>query len=163
MDTHAESSWPPPLNPVLQKIPAGLPASAWDAHNSPVASKKALSWLGIIPKREGKPNIKASASTSCSGLMSATSSGLGGAFIFSNIRSERISGTCFQQTQIKLLTETNDPNYKRIQIFSFTIEVWHILIDSWKITLQSVASTPSIEAAPLCTSLAMVFTCPYNE
>lgn len=97
--THADSSWPPPWKPVLQKIPAGLPARDCDAHRSWVASKKALNWLGIIPKREGKPNIKPSASTSCSGLMSATSFVLGGAFIFCNIKSGSVSGTYLQQTQ----------------------------------------------------------------
>lgn len=93
--THAVSSWPPPWKPVLQKIPAGLPARAWDAHSSCVASKNALNCAAITPNRDGNPKTNPSASGSCSGLISDTSFALGGAFTFFNIKSESVSGTCY--------------------------------------------------------------------
>lgn len=99
---YAVFSWPPPWKPVLQKMPAGLPASFCDTHSSWVASKKARNWAAIMPNREGEPKIKPSASASCSGLITATSASLGGAFIFSNTRSGSVSGICSTREDINL-------------------------------------------------------------
>lgn len=164
--THAVSSWPPPGKPVLQNIPAGLPASAWDAHSSWVASKNALNWAAITPKREGNPKIKPSASWSCSGLISATSFALVGAFIFWSITSESVSGTWSEPHQSDQIKQHSVQNNRRpLPLLSFPLFLWYyicILLHK-DFTCQSVASTPWTALAPRCTSLAIISTCPCKE
>lgn len=91
--THGVVSCPPPWDPVLKKIPAGLPASCWVLHSIPVESRNALNCAAIIPNLVGKPKSRPSASASSLGLMMTGTLLFGGAFIFSRTSSGNVSGT----------------------------------------------------------------------
>ena len=73
---------------------AGLPASCPFCHSEPVESKNCFICAQGVPKRVGKANTSASASTNCSAVMIGWSLGFAGADIFSSTTSGSVSGTC---------------------------------------------------------------------